>query len=122
MRTLPLMPVMTEPGAMPERIASSPVAGASRLVSRVTVLVRASTLRIRAPVGMPVRTVKVPLVAAVVLALRSTSLPANPVIVVPAGMPTPVTIWPAASPVTSATVTKPALILPGTRALRRASE
>ena len=118
--TLPLMPVMTEPGAMPDLIASVPAPGARRLALRVMVLPDFAT--IVAPVGIPVRTVKVPLVAAVVVALSDTTLPAMLVIVVPAGMPTPVTIWPTASPVASATVTKPALMLPGTRALLRAAE
>ena len=119
-RTLPLMPVITEPGAMPERIAKVPEPGASRLAERVTVLPLIAAMV--APVGMPVRAVSVPLVAAVVVALSEMILPLIAVMVVPAGMPTPVTIWPTARPVLSATVTKPALMAPGTRDLRMASE
>ena len=58
---LPLMPVITEPGAMPERIAKVPEPGASRLAERVTVLPLIAAMV--APVGMPVRAVSVPVVA-----------------------------------------------------------
>ena len=114
---LPLIAVITAPVGMPVRIASVPAAGAIKLVSRVMVLPLIAV--ILAPVGTPLSTVRVPEEAAVRVVLRvMTFVPALiAVMVVPAGIPTPVTICPTTRLFTSARVMVFAFRLPRVTAL-----
>ena len=83
-----------------------PAACAVSALLRVSVFVPRSTATIVVPAGIPVATVSRPEEAAVRGALRFTWLPAMLWIVVPAAMPSPVTVWPGARLFVLPTVTK----------------
>ena len=83
-----------------------PAACAVSALLRVSVFVPRSTATIVVPAGIPVATVSSPEEAAVRGALRFTRLPTMLWIVVPAAMPRPVTVCPAARLAVLPTVTK----------------